>query len=226
MTQRSKATDVLKAYFNEKGRVLSALEYSRETDTPIRYRVVINMFGSWPRMEKIVMARETPDAVTNVDDLIWERNNALVEGEKKFIAASENQEDKMKLEAQAHLVAEKLAANAATAAGANENKIAIGGPVVGEHPKYERSGATVNIDPKSGKRTIVDPDPELVDPLALGDKEDGIGETPEVIKARLAQDEDTANTGKVNSAKSDIGRGSDGAASVATAAAAAGSTTK
>lgn len=186
MTKRTKTIDVLIEYFDKKGRVLTAQEYTREDDTPIRFQQIRQMFGSWGRMEKILMARrefrDSDEPITNVNEVIAERNKAQLAAEKAWKEASENQDKKVAREAEAQVVAEKLAANAATPEGANANKIAIGGPLPHEQPQYELRGATVNIDPATRERTVVDPEPELMDKGVEGEVE--AGDSFETAKAK------------------------------------------
>lgn len=165
MASRTKVLETLKEYFNEKGRVLKSQEYSRETDTPIRIQQVRNIFGSWNRMEKLLMAtdeRVGADQITDIDAVLAARNKAAWEAAKQWKEASENQDAKALREAQAQHVAEVLAANAATPEGANANKIAIGGPLPSEQPDFDVMGATVTTDPVTKEQTVVDVEPEIV----------------------------------------------------------------
>lgn len=165
MSQRQEAYVKLKAYFEEKGRVLTAQEYSREEDTPIRFRVLKNLFGSWSQVEKLMRRelREDNGPETNIQEVLEKRNADANASINMWKEASENQDKKAEREAQAQALGEKLALNAATPEGANANKIAIGGPLPGEQPKLETLGATVTIDPVTNERTVVDPKPEVVD---------------------------------------------------------------
>ena len=144
MANRTKVIETLKQYFDNKGRVLSVQEYSRETDTPIRIQQVRNIFGSWNKLEKLLMARElrtAPDVITDVNDVIAARNKALYEESKQWREASENQDAKALREAEAQHIAEVLANNAGTAQGANANKLAIGGPLPSEQQQLHRMGS-------------------------------------------------------------------------------------
>lgn len=216
MTKRTKAIEALEKYFEEKGRVLTAQEYIREEDTPIRFQQVRLMFGSWPKMEKIIMARENADnnAFSDVDDIIRQNNQRQADVEAKWKEASENQEAKAEREAEAQVVAEKLAANAATAEGANANKLAIGGPLPSEQPRFELRGATVTIDPATAERTVVDPEPEIVGP-ELGDEVEA-GDTFEAIKRKVEAKKAAPKVGKATDG------GSSGTPSVAEASALGG----
>lgn len=158
MANRTKVLETLRDYFNTKGRVLTAQEYSRETDTPVRIQQIRNIFGCWNRMEKLIMARERrgSDAPTNVNDIIAERNKALNDARNQWIEASENQDAKAVREAEAQVVAEKIALNASTPEGANANKIAIGGPLPAEQQQLHRMGATVEVDPQTREQKPVD----------------------------------------------------------------------
>lgn len=166
MANRTKVLETLDQYFKtKKGRILTSQEYARETDTPIRLQQVRNIFGSWNRMEKLLMAKESREdlgAITDVNEIIAARNLAANEARDQWKKASENQDKKAVREATAQVVAEKLAANAATPEGANANKIAIGGPLPSEQPDYDKMGATVNTDPVTKEQTVVDPEPEIV----------------------------------------------------------------
>lgn len=163
MVNRNKVHKALIKYFEQKGRVLSAQEYSRETDTPVRVQTVKQVFGSWTRMEKLIMADEKAPASNglNVDALIRARNEAANEAAKQWKEASENQDVKARREAEAQVVAEVLARNAATPEGANANKLAIGGKLAHEQQDFSAMGATVSTDPASLEQTVVDTKPEV-----------------------------------------------------------------
>lgn len=114
-------------YFEEKGRVLTIQEYSRETDTPVRVQSIKEAFGSWTKMEKSIMNldnKASSSSGINVDQVIADRNKAAYEVAVQWREASEDQEEKAAREAEAQVVAETLARNAATPEGANANKIA------------------------------------------------------------------------------------------------------
>lgn len=165
MLNRNKVLIALIKYFKEKGRVLNIQEYSRETDTPIRVQQIVQVFGSWIKMEKTIMATETKVSATNglnVDALIEARNAAEYEAAKQWKEASENQDAKARREAQAQVVAETLAANAATPEGANANKVAIGGKLPQEQQDFSAMGATVTTNPETKEQTVVDTKPEVV----------------------------------------------------------------
>lgn len=114
-------------YFEEKGRVLTIQEYSRETDTPVRVQSIKEAFGSWTKMEKSIMNldnKASSSSGINVDQVIADRNKAAYDAAVQWREASEDQEEKAAREAEAQVVAETLARNAATPEGANANKIA------------------------------------------------------------------------------------------------------
>lgn len=114
-------------YFEEKGRVLTIQEYSRETDTPVRVQSIKEAFGSWTKMEKSIMNldnKASSSSGINVDQVIADRNKAAYEAAVQWREASEDQEEKAAREAEAQVVAETLARSAATPEGANANKIA------------------------------------------------------------------------------------------------------
>lgn len=211
MASKTLVLRTLADYFNTKGRVLTSQEYARETDTPIRIQQVRNIFGSWNRVEKLLMARDgrtAPDAITNVDELIAERNAAAWEAAKQWKEASENQDKKARREAEAQVVAEVLAANAATPEGANANKIAIGGPLPSEQPDYDAMGATVAVDADTKEPTVVDVKPEIVTTSVTDPK------TPLELRDAVANDGvDGAASVDTGSATSG---GSQGEASIAT----------
>jgi len=213
MANRKKVLETLDLYFKTKGRVLRPQEYARETDTPIRLQQVRNIFGTWNRMEKLLMARDRldQDAITDVNEVIAARNRALNEARLQWIEASENQDAKALREAQAQYVAEKLAANAATPEGANANKIAIGGPLPSEQPDFDKLGATVNTDPATKEQTVVDPEPEIVSEVVDDPR------TPAELRAAVAA-ADVTKTGNVKTGNATDG-GSQGQASIATVAA-------
>ncbi|RZK45215.1 MAG: hypothetical protein EOO61_00735 [Hymenobacter sp.] len=165
MVNRSKALKTLTDYFETKGRVLTSLEYSRETDTPMELRQVKAYFGSWKLMEKLLMANDANKAPAtnglNVDALIKARNEAANEAANQWKEASENQDVKAQREGQAQAVAEVLARNAATPEGANANKLAIGGKLPQEQQDFSAMGATVETDPTTLEQTVVDTKPEV-----------------------------------------------------------------
>ena len=217
MASKTKVLETLESYFKTKGRVLKAQEYSRETDTPIRLQQVRNVFGTWNRMEKLLMARDArtaPDAITDIEDVLAARNKALFEADKAWKEASENQDKKAQREAEAQHIAEILTANAATPEGANANKIAIGGPLPSEQPNYDVMGATQVVDPVTKEPTVVDVKPEIV----TTDNEDP--KTPLELKRAVAEN-GVENGGSVETGSATDG-GSQGQASVATAAALGG----
>lgn len=134
MTKRTHTANVLAAYFEEKGHILTPDEYKKEKDTPVRFATVKKTFGSWNRMERIVRGfnirnqqKAEQDPSTDVNEVI--RRNAEVEAEyvEKMKAASENLEARTAREkaAQEYIEADKL--RAATAEGAYENKMRKGG---------------------------------------------------------------------------------------------------
>lgn len=220
MANRTKVLETLDNYFKSKGRILNAQEYARETDTPVRLQQIRNIYGCWNRMEKLLMARDRQDqdAITDVNEVIAARNRAANEAREQWIAASENQGAKALREAQAQVVAEQLAKNAATPEGANANKIAIGGPLPSEQPDYDKMGATVNVDPKTKEQTVVDAQPEVVD-VATTDPR-----TPEELRDAVRAGSDTevhgtkveeVKTGDVETGDATSG-GSSGEASIAT----------
>lgn len=215
MTKRTTTLEVLDEYFKKSGSILSAVEYQRKQDTPIRFRVVQQLFGSWPRMERYIMARrEETFEVTNVDDVLAANNKRQVEFESVWRRASEDQNAKAELEAKAQAVAEVLTANAATAAGANANKIAIGGPLPKEQPKLELGGATVNIHPETLQRTVIDTQPEVVKVVLHGGYDDGIGMTPVQLKDAMKSGEFTT-TSEVAKGEVDHGNVTNGLATSA-----------
>jgi hypothetical protein len=213
MANRTKVLETLNEYFKAKGRVLKAQEYARETDTPIRLQQVRNVFGTWNKMEKLLMARDErigSDQITDVDDVIAARNKSAWEAQQAWKAASENQDKKALREAEAQHVAEKLALNAATPEGANANKIAIGGPLPHEQPDFTSMGATVTIDPVTKEQTVVDPNPEIVTTVNDNPK------TPAELKAAVAANGVSSTTPEVGHATDG---GSTGQGSTATIAA-------
>lgn len=215
MANRTKVIETLEEYFKKKGRILNAQEYARETDTPIRLQQVRNIFGSWNKVEKLLMAREyNSDQITNVDELIAARNKAAWEATQQWREASENQDKKARREAEAQHVAETLALNAATPEGANANKIAIGGPLPSEQPQLHRTGATVTVDPVTREQTVVDVEPEIVEASVENPR------TPAEIKAAVKA-ESLAKTADVKVGHATDG-GSTGKASTATVAALGG----
>ena len=162
MANRTEALEQLRYYFNEKGRVLNSYEYAHETDTPISFRQVEAYFGTWKRVEKLLMAdRDNGGAETDVMSVIRARNDAAQAAAEQWKQASENQDVKARREAEAQAVAEVLARNAATPEGANANKIAIGGKLPGEQQNYAAMGATVRTDPETLEQTVVDTKPEV-----------------------------------------------------------------
>lgn len=220
---RNKILLALIKYFEDKGRVLTIQEYSRETDTPVRVQLIKQAFGSWTKMEKLMMTKDNKASATNginVDQVIAARNKAEYDAAAQWKEASENQDKKARKEAEAQVVAETLARNAATPEGANANKIAIGGKLPSEQQDYSAMGATVEVKPGSLEQVVVDPQPEIVE---LARAEDG-GKTPAELRDLVAADAAVAN-GSVPVDKSTAG-GSTGEASIATIAALGGEAEK
>ena len=220
MASRTKVLETLIEYFKEKGRVLKSQESSRETDTPIRIQQIRNIFGSWNRMEKLIMAREqrgAPEATTDVNEVIAAREAGLYEAQKQWKEASENQDKKAEREAEAQVVAEELAANAATPEGANANKMAIGGPLPQEQPDYTKMGATVKTDPVTKEQTVVNVQPKIE---TVTEEVEGLGKTPAELR-----DAAKAATADVKVGHATDG-GSTGSASIATAAALGGTSSE
>ena len=148
----------------------------------------------------------------NTDAVLAENNKAAYDAAEQWKAASENQDKKALKEAEAQVVAEKLAANAATPEGANANKIAIGGKLPSEQQDYSAMGATVVVDPKNLEQKVVDPEPEM-----LGFAVEKDGKTPQALRDAVAADA-AVKSGDVPADKSTAG-GSTGEASIATVAA-------
>lgn len=211
MLNRTLVLRALIKYFEEKGRVLTYQEYAQETDTPVRVQSIKQLFGSWARLERIIMTNENKNSL-NTDAVLAENNKAAYDAAEQWKAASENQDKKALKEAEAQVVAEKLAANAATPEGANANKIAIGGKLPSEQQDYSAMGATVLVDPKNLEQKVVDPEPEM---LALAVEKDG--KTPQALRDAVAADA-AVKSGDVPADKSTAG-GSTGEASIATVAA-------
>lgn len=209
MENRSRVLKALMKYFKEKGSVLSVQEYSRETDTPVRIQTIKEIFGSWKRMETIIMATENGRAPnrTNVNDLIRQRGAAEQEAVNQWTEASENQDVKARREGEAQVVAEELAKNAATPQGANANKIAIGGKLPQEQQDFSAMGATVVTNPDNLEQTVVDVAPEKVTPALDNPK------TPQEIRDAIAADK--VKTGSVSVGKATAG-GSTGQPSIDT----------
>lgn len=185
MAERNKVLVALIEYFKQKGRVLDIQEYSRETDTPVRVQTIKEVFGSWKKMEIIIMATENgrAESSTDIDKMLFEAGKAAEEARQSWIEASENQDVKARREAEAQFVAEKLTANAATPEGANANKIAIGGKLPQEQQDYTAMGATVKTDPATLEQTVVDVEPELVETAVLENPK-----TPTEIRDAVAAD--------------------------------------
>ena len=217
MANRTKVLDTLYNYMKTKGHVLNSQEYSRETDTPVRIQQIRNIFGSWNRLEKLLMAREAAKAITDVDAVLKARNDAALEAAKQWKEASEDQDAKARREAEAQVVAEILSKNAATPEGANANKIAIGGKLPGEQQDYSAMGATVEKDPVTGEQVIVDTKPEIVKTTVETAK------TPQELRDAVAT-EKAVDTGSVPVDTSTAG-GSTGQASTATVGALTGEDT-
>jgi hypothetical protein len=182
MLNRNKVLVALLKYFEQKGRVLSPQEYARETDTPVRIQAIKEVFGSWKKMEIIIMATQNgrAESRTNVNELIRQRGAAEQAKVDQWVEASENQDVKARREAEAQVVAEVLAKNAATPEGANANKIAIGGKLPAEQQDFTAMGATVKTDPATLEQTVVDTKPEVVTPALDNPK------TPQEIRDAIA----------------------------------------
>lgn len=116
MTQRSQSARVLDDYFKSIGKVLSAEEYRKRTDTPIRYARVKSIFGSWNRMENILRIansrNEKPEGyipATNVDEILAANAAELEAAEKARKEASQDLFAKTLEELEAQKKAEELA---------------------------------------------------------------------------------------------------------------------
>lgn len=213
MLNRNMVLRALVKYFEEKGRVLTYQEYALETDTPVRAQSIKQVFGSWARMEKTIMTIDNKEKATNglnVDQLIADRNKAAHDASEQWRMASENQDKKALKEAEAQVVAETLARNAATPEGANANKIAIGGKLPHEQQDFAAMGTTVEVDPVTLEQTVRDTKPEVV---AVSAPEDG-GKTPSELRDAVAA-EAAVKSGDVPVDTSTAG-GSTGKASIAT----------
>ena len=208
MLNRTLVLRALIKYFEEKGRVLTYQEYAQETDTPVRVQSIKQIFGSWARLERTIMTNENKNSL-NTDAVLAENNQAAYDAAEQWKAASENQDKKALKEAEAQVVAEKLAANAATPEGANANKIAIGGKLPSEQQDFSAMGATVLVDPKNLEQKVVDPEPEV---MALAVSKEG--KTPTELRDLVAADA-AVKSGDVPVDKSTAG-GSTGEASIAT----------
>ena len=199
MQNRQKILRALIKFFEDKGRVLSYQEYAQEPDTPVRVQTVKQVFGSWAKMEKLIMPNDNKSSGLNVDALI----------EARWKEASENQDKKAQREAEAQVVAETLARNAATPEGANANKIAIGGKLAHEQQDYSAMGTTVKVDPATLTQTVVDPKPEIVEASVSDDPK-----TPLELRNAVAME------GKISGGDAPVDTstagGSTGEASVAT----------
>jgi membrane glycosyltransferase len=127
MANRTKVLETLDQYFKDKGRIMKSNEYARETDTPIRLQQVRNIFGSWNRVEKLLMAREArsaPEPTTNVNEVIAEANAKALDELKAAQAIREDLEAKVAAEADANAKAEELALAAANPETINAVKAA------------------------------------------------------------------------------------------------------
>lgn len=134
MTRRTHAANILAVYFEQKGHILSASEYKKQDDTPIRFAAINKLFGSWNRMENIVRSSKSREQrraelanLTDVDEVI--RRNAEEDAKyaDKMREASEDLEAKAAREEAARLMLEEDKLRAATAEGAAENKKRKGG---------------------------------------------------------------------------------------------------
>lgn len=152
---------------------------------------------------------EKPVNSLDVTAHVAELNKATYDAAEQWKTASENQDKKALKEAEAQVVAEKLALNAASPEGANANKIAIGGKLPSEQQDFSAMGATVLVDPKNLEQKVVDVEPELVAIVTEGEDK-----TPTALRNAVAADAAVKN-GDVPVDKSTAG-GSTGEASIAT----------
>jgi len=209
MASRTEVLETLTKYFETKGRVLTSQEYAHETDTPIRIQQVNAFFGSWKRLERLLMADNANDgAATDIDAVLRARNEAAAAAQAQWQEASENQDVKARREAEAQYVAEIYARNAATPEGANANKVAIGGKLPQEQQDYRSMGAlTVDVK-ETGEQVIVNTEPEV----PTTSNEDP--RTPQELRDAVAAENDV----KTGSAKVDTSTagGSTGQASTDT----------
>jgi len=170
-------------------------------------------------MEKLLMARDKRTAeapITDVNEVINARNEAAYEAAKMWREASENQDAKARREAEAQVVAEKLALNAATPEGANANKLAIGGPLPKEQADFTTRGTTVQVDNNTLEQVVVDPQPEVIAVDGTVDDGEVTGKTHEQLKAMVDADTGTIPVGH------ETDGGSTGEAAVSTVAALGG----
>jgi len=213
MLNRNLVLRALIKYFEEKGRVLTFQEYARETDTPVRAQSIKQIFGSWAKMETL-MTNDKPKNSLDVTAFLAESNKAVYDAAAQWKEASENQDKKAQKEAEAQVIAEKMALNAASPEGANANKIAVGGKLPSEQQDFSAMGATTVVNPENLEQKVVDVKPELVDQRGLTELS---GKTPMELRNAAAADADV-KSGKVPVDKSTAG-GSTGEASIATVAA-------
>jgi len=185
-------------YFEEQGRVLTYQEYAQETGTPIRAQAILQVFGTWAKLERLIMTnKQKPVGSLNTDEVLAEANKAAYDAAAAWKAASEDQDAKALKEAEAQVVAEKLTANAATPEGANANKIAIAGKLPKEQQDLSAMGTTVKINPTTLEQVVTDVDPELVSTVAVAEDK-----TPVALRAAVAAE---VKEGKVPVDKSTAG---------------------
>ena len=132
---------------------------------------------------------------TDVDNMLFEAGKAAEAARTQWIEASENQDVKSRREAEAQVVAEILAKNAATPEGANANKLAIGGKLPQEQQDFTAMGATVKTDPTTLEQTVVDTQPELVETAVLENPK-----TPTEIRDAVAAEGVSSTTTPVGKA--------------------------
>lgn len=81
MANKTTCVELLDEYFDTKGRVYNLAEYKLATDSPVRFQILLQHFGSWNRVERIMLARrhERAEVHNDVDEVLAARNAAELE---------------------------------------------------------------------------------------------------------------------------------------------------
>ena len=77
MTRRTVTVNTLKEYFEYKGKFLSADEYKKADDTPIRFQAVKRAVGSWSRLKGLIGPVGTPPKEENLVQSILAQMKSL-----------------------------------------------------------------------------------------------------------------------------------------------------
>lgn len=89
MTNKTTCIELLSEYFDTKGRVYNLAEYKLANDSPVRFQILLQHFGNWNRVERIMLARrhEPAEVHNDVDEVLAARNAAELQAIEDVKAA-------------------------------------------------------------------------------------------------------------------------------------------